>query len=142
MNRATCSPRIWTCSSCPHSKNRCPPACLFWLVDGDKICGVCRQTSAVTFRLDVLSVHPDYTRNNLARKLTVESCRLAAEAGVQWAQITGSAVATNRVARALNFRPFFHLPLAEYKRAGERVFPDVSMTAARGSVRTSLESTN
>lgn len=69
--------------------------------------------------------------------MCIESCRLAVGAGVQWAQITGSAVATNRIARAvscraadgsssfqLHFRAFFHLLLADYKRDGRPVFPE------------------
>ncbi|KAI6191083.1 Acetyltransferase, GNAT family [Aphelenchoides bicaudatus] len=75
-------------------------------------------------RLDVLSVHKDYTKNGLAKKLTVESCKHAQKKGIKWAQITGSSVATNKIAQSMGFKQIFSLELNKFKAHGEQVFPD------------------
>ncbi|KAI6221642.1 Acetyltransf 1 domain containing protein [Aphelenchoides besseyi] len=75
-------------------------------------------------RLDVLSVHSEYTRNGLAKKMTVESCKLALRRGFLYVQITGSSVVTNRIAVAMKFKPIFQLDISRFKSHGKRLFCD------------------
>ncbi|KAI6174924.1 Acetyltransferase, GNAT family [Aphelenchoides bicaudatus] len=74
--------------------------------------------------LDILSVHKSYLNNGLATKLTVESCKRAHKKGFEWVQVTGSAVATNKIAQNLGFTTMFSLDLKNFRAHGKQMFED------------------